>query len=464
MIKLRKRRVIKHVILFAFGLTLLMVFDVLFILAFDRLSVDVNVTTWASFILATVIAAALTILLYKYPEWYVVDFVGVCVAAAVAAILGISLSILPVFVLLIMLAIYDAISVYKTKHMITLADAVTQERLPVLLVVPTSKGYSFLKQKSLKEQIKKKEKREAVFMGLGDIAIPGVLVVSAFSFLGMVMALFVLQSACGHGNTCWLSCWVPHSNAVRPQGESSGRSSSAEWRFNRGIRHFLHDFLQQLHLRVPVVRPFMRILVVGDIHGSDSSIRQTHSWIEELEPDLLIVLGDITHFGPVIFAVDFLEGLEVKTLALPGNTDPISMLEALDELEVNLHHRKVQVDDEIFVGFGASDPTPFDTLFELPDSEIYDSLTSIMEENVVLVTHAPPYGILDTVSGYGHVGSKAVRRIIDEFRPKLAIFGHIHEARGVQPGETTFLNPGAARSGYGAIVDMDKNIDIELLG
>lgn len=190
MIKLRRRRVIKHVILVAFGLTLLMVFDVLFILVFDRLSVDMNVATWASFILATIIAAALTILLYKYPEWYVVDFVGVCVAAAVAAILGISLSILPVFVLLIILAIYDAISVYKTKHMITLADAVTQERLPVLLVVPTRKGYSFLKQKSLKDQIKKKKKREAVFMGLGDIAIPGVLVVSAFSFLGTDGAIF----------------------------------------------------------------------------------------------------------------------------------------------------------------------------------------------------------------------------------------------------------------------------------
>lgn len=208
----------------------------------------------------------------------------------------------------------------------------------------------------------------------------------------------------------------------------------------------------------------MRILVVSDIHGSDSGIRLTNSWNEELEPDLLLVVGDITHFGPVTFAVDFLKGLEVKTLALPGNTDPVSILEALDELEVNLHHRKVQVGDEIFVGFGASNPTPFDTLFELPESEIYDSLSSIMEENVVLVTHAPPYGILDTVSGHGHVGSKAVKRIVDEFRPKLAIFGHIHEARGVQPGEITFLNPGAVRSGYGAIVDLDENIEIELLG
>ncbi len=190
MIRIRRRKVLKHVILVAFGITLLMVFDVLFILVTLNLGLDPAAVTWVSFISAAVVAVILTALLYKHPEWYVVDFVGVCVAAAVAAILGISLAILPVFVLLIMLAIYDAISVYKTKHMITLADAVTQERLPVLLVVPTSKGYSFLEQKSLKEQIQKKEKREAVFMGLGDIAIPGVLVVSAFSYLGADGAVY----------------------------------------------------------------------------------------------------------------------------------------------------------------------------------------------------------------------------------------------------------------------------------
>ncbi len=195
MIKLRRRRVLKHVILVAFGLTLLMVFDVLFILVTFRLGVDTDVATLVSFISAIVVASLLTLLLYKYPEWYVVDFVGVCVAAAVAAILGISLAILPVLILLILLAIYDAVSVYKTRHMITLADAVTQERLPVLLVVPTSKGYSFLQQKSLKEQIKKKEKRDAVFMGLGDIAIPGVLVVSAFSYLGTEGAVFSFSNS-----------------------------------------------------------------------------------------------------------------------------------------------------------------------------------------------------------------------------------------------------------------------------
>jgi presenilin-like A22 family membrane protease len=193
MVKLRRRNILKHVVLFAFGLTLLMVFNILFILALSQVTSNIPVISWVSFISALVVAAGLTFLLYRYPEWYVVDFVGVFVAAAVASILGISLAILPVFVLMIILAVYDAISVYKTKHMITLADAVTMERLPVLLVVPTTKGYSFLKQKSIKEQIKKKEKRDAVFMGLGDIAIPGILAVSAFAYLSGKDGLFTFS-------------------------------------------------------------------------------------------------------------------------------------------------------------------------------------------------------------------------------------------------------------------------------
>jgi presenilin-like A22 family membrane protease len=183
MVKLRKRGVIKHIILVAFGLTILIVFYVMVLLLLSRLGMDMDSAATIGFIVGMVVAIVLTYLLYKRPEWYVVNFVGVCVAAAVTAILGISLAILPVFILLLVLAIYDAISVYKTKHMITLADAVTQERLPVLLVIPRTKGYSFLKQKSLKEQIDKKEKRDAMFMGLGDIVIPGVLVVSAFRWL-----------------------------------------------------------------------------------------------------------------------------------------------------------------------------------------------------------------------------------------------------------------------------------------
>ena len=208
----------------------------------------------------------------------------------------------------------------------------------------------------------------------------------------------------------------------------------------------------------------MNILAVSDIHGSDWGVRQIYSWIDELAPDLLIVGGDITHFGPVAFARDFLEGLSIQTLAIPGNCDPASILDLLDELEVNLHGRKRRIENETFVGFGASNPTPFDTLFEIPDQDFFDSIHPLMQDDVILVTHAPPYGVLDTAGGVEHVGSRSVMRIIEEFRPKLSVFGHIHEARGIQRGETTFVNSGSARRGQGAIIDVNDSIVATSLG
>jgi presenilin-like A22 family membrane protease len=147
--------------------------------------------------IATIIAVVLSVFLvwrlYKHPEWYVVDGVGIIVAAGAAAIFGISLAILPVIILLVALAIYDAISVYRTKHMITLADSVTDLRLPVLVVIPKTKGYSFLKQKSLKKEIDEGEEREAMFLGLGDIVIPCILAVSALTFLEPGRLIFGLS-------------------------------------------------------------------------------------------------------------------------------------------------------------------------------------------------------------------------------------------------------------------------------
>jgi presenilin-like A22 family membrane protease len=134
-------------------------------------------------LLAFVGAAGVTWMLVRYPEWYVVDTVGLVTAAGVTAILGISFGILPALLLLIALAFYDAWAVYRTKHMVTLADEITSQRLPVLLVIPKHANYKFAAQKSLKEQVAKGEEREAMFIGLGDLIIPGVMSVSAFNFL-----------------------------------------------------------------------------------------------------------------------------------------------------------------------------------------------------------------------------------------------------------------------------------------
>ena len=132
-----------------------------------------------------VVTGVLTYYLVKKPEWYVVDASGILMSIGVIGIFGISLNILPVLILLLALAIYDAISVYGTKHMISLADGVTTMRLPILLVVPKKRGYSYLTQGSLVKELEEGEEREAMFMGLGDIIIPGVLTASSYTFLAV---------------------------------------------------------------------------------------------------------------------------------------------------------------------------------------------------------------------------------------------------------------------------------------
>jgi presenilin-like A22 family membrane protease len=149
-----------------------------------------------SLLLSINATALLVFALIKYPEWYIINLCGIIVGVGAIGLFGISLSIFLVIVLLIGLSIYDAISVYKTKHMIDLADAVMDLKLPVMLVVPKKRSYSLLKEtKGLKEKIEEKEEREAFFMGLGDIVMPGILVVSSFYNIadnGFLIALSVM--------------------------------------------------------------------------------------------------------------------------------------------------------------------------------------------------------------------------------------------------------------------------------
>ena len=141
-------------------------------------------------------AVILVVILIKYPEWYVLDLCGILVGVGCVAILGISLNVSLVIILLIGLAIYDAIAVYKTKHMIDLADTVIELKLPIVFVVPKIRQYSLIKEtKSLKEALRQGEEREAFFMGLGDIVIPGILTASTFYNLpsnGLLVALSVI--------------------------------------------------------------------------------------------------------------------------------------------------------------------------------------------------------------------------------------------------------------------------------
>ena len=179
-IKTSKKYVLHAVILFAVVATMYYVF-----IAF--IDIGPNIVLYPDMIInvpSLILTIALAALLYKFPEWYVIDVTGVLVGAGASAIFGISLEVLPTIVLLILLTVYDIISVYKTKHMITLAEGVMELHVPILFVVPKRKDYSFVKQDfSGKSDDGEKEERGAFFMGLGDAVMPTILVVSANVFL-----------------------------------------------------------------------------------------------------------------------------------------------------------------------------------------------------------------------------------------------------------------------------------------
>jgi len=154
-----------------------------FVYIFSALVIALPIVPDAGAILAFICAGAATALLYLYPEWYVIDILGVLIAAGVSSLFGISLTIIPAIILLILLALYDAVSVYRTKHMITLAEGVIDLKLPIMVVVPKRRGYSFIRDGF---SIKEGEERSAFIMGLGDLIIPTILVVSAQTCLGPV--------------------------------------------------------------------------------------------------------------------------------------------------------------------------------------------------------------------------------------------------------------------------------------
>lgn len=208
----------------------------------------------------------------------------------------------------------------------------------------------------------------------------------------------------------------------------------------------------------------MRFLVLSDIHGRERVADWANKKISELGADAVIVLGDITHFGPADWAASFLSRLNAPIYAIPGNCDPPLVLDYIPKSANLLHARSMKVGNDTFIGLGGSNPTIFDTPFELEEEEIESTLRPLMEHDAVLITHAPPKGINDMVPSGQHVGSTAIKALVDEYRPKVVLSGHIHEARGiVKEHGTLFMNPGPAKDSYSGFLDLDGKVEAVLL-
>jgi len=209
----------------------------------------------------------------------------------------------------------------------------------------------------------------------------------------------------------------------------------------------------------------MKFLLITDLHQNDSALDWINDRISTYKVDFVIHLGDVTDMGTSEKAVELLSKIESKVYVLPGNCDPRDLPGKVGGVAVDMHGKKVVIEGHEVVGLGGGNPSPFDTPFEMEEDEIYDSLRPIASKGMILMTHAPSYGVLDEIPGGIHVGSKGVRRIVDEYHPILAMSGHIHEAIGCKVVDgTTFVNPGPAKDGYSAVVTVEGDkVDVKML-
>jgi len=168
---------------------------------------------------------------------------------------------------------------------------------------------------------------------------------------------------------------------------------------------------------------------------------------------------------------------KVPILGVLGNSDtaptvvaPMLGLEPVDfgKHMTLIHNRVVKYKGYSIVGYNGRAQYIDETVVDAPqlyfaeetaEADLDILLRELDPQKTILVTHAPPYGVLDKVyddwidyavatygkkAEEGHIGSNAFANIADKYELLVHTFGHIHEAAGVmRRGKTIFINGGA---------------------
>ena len=178
----------------------------------------------------------------------------------------------------------------------------------------------------------------------------------------------------------------------------------------------------------------MNILAFGDVHG----LYRNLTLPEDI--DLVIFSGDYSGSSGFLSSLGFVRWFEAlpykDKFLVPGNHDY-----DLEYTECKCTAINVGCKFNGFNVFGSPYTKEFMGWNYMKEEDELRKMYSNFPSDVdILVTHGPPYGILDTVNGE-HLGSKATLEYVERVKPGIHIFGHIHEGYGhTKIGDTDFFN------------------------
>jgi Icc-related predicted phosphoesterase len=180
-----------------------------------------------------------------------------------------------------------------------------------------------------------------------------------------------------------------------------------------------------------------KLIVFSDTHGR-------HNQLSLPSADIAIFAGDMCGMSNKTSVYNFLiwysKQLPIHKIFIAGNHDipfekDVFLGKDIEEMYPNLTYlqdESVTIDGLKIYGSPWS-PTFGNWAFNLPRNgeELRKKWAAIPSDTDIIVTHGPPFGILDKNSQGENCGCKLLRDRIEEVMPRLSVFGHIHPAQGV---------------------------------
>ncbi len=198
----------------------------------------------------------------------------------------------------------------------------------------------------------------------------------------------------------------------------------------------------------------MKIVFISDTHGKHLQVKLP------TDADLLIHAGDVSGRGQVNEVHDFLNWFSAipipHKIFIAGNHDflmekePSLFKEMIPDNIIYLENDSVTIEG---IKIWGSPVTPwfFNWAFNVNrGADIMKYWNQIPEDTDILVTHGPPYNMLDKVISDGKlVGCEALAERLEKLQVKIHVFGHIHEAYGMrEKAGTTYINASVLNASY----------------